>query len=150
MIRKIVISVLFILAVVIASAGIADCGPYDYSWGTRSDRPHGAAVISVLGGDLQVIWVATRAGRSFSSVRPAWIQFNYTAADEFFFFAHCPFWIPMLVLAAYPTFAFFRGPLRRYRRRRRGLCPKCGYNLEGNVSGVCSECGTTLTPGKAL
>lgn len=26
-------------------------------------------------------------------------------------------------------------------RRRRGLCEQCGYDLRGNVSGVCPECG---------
>jgi hypothetical protein len=28
----------------------------------------------------------------------------------------------------------------------RDLCRKCGYNLTGNVSGVCSECGTSIRP----
>ncbi len=27
-------------------------------------------------------------------------------------------------------------------RRRRGLCIKCGYNLTGNTTGTCPECGT--------
>ena len=27
-------------------------------------------------------------------------------------------------------------------RRRQGLCARCGYDLTGNVSGVCPECGT--------
>lgn len=27
-------------------------------------------------------------------------------------------------------------------RRERGLCFRCGYDLTGNVSGVCPECGT--------
>jgi hypothetical protein len=27
------------------------------------------------------------------------------------------------------------------RRRRPGTCRRCGYNLTGNVSGVCPECG---------
>ncbi len=27
---------------------------------------------------------------------------------------------------------------------RDDLCTACGYNLTGNVSGVCSECGTTI------
>ena len=26
-------------------------------------------------------------------------------------------------------------------RRRKGLCLSCGYDLTGNVSGVCPECG---------
>ena len=45
------------------------------------------------------------------------------------------------VLVAYPTVAFIRGPFRRWRRRRKGLCLKCGYDLTGNESGACSECG---------
>ncbi|MCC7290947.1 MAG: hypothetical protein IT449_02660 [Phycisphaerales bacterium] len=31
---------------------------------------------------------------------------------------------------------------RRQLRKRSGTCMKCGYNLTGNVSGVCPECGT--------
>jgi len=31
--------------------------------------------------------------------------------------------------------------LRRRRRLKSGLCGKCGYDLTGNVSGVCPECG---------
>ena len=31
--------------------------------------------------------------------------------------------------------------LRRALRLRRGLCPACGYDLTGNTSGVCPECG---------
>ena len=58
--------------------------------------------------------------------------------------ARVPLWIPFLLFATYPTIAFYRGPLRRYRRRRKGLCVKCGYNLTGNVSGACSECGTEI------
>ena len=50
---------------------------------------------------------------------------------------------PLIGFAAYPAFAFIRGPLRRWRRRKRGSCIRCGYNLEGNVSGVCPECGET-------
>ncbi|MCH9033232.1 MAG: hypothetical protein IID42_01850 [Planctomycetes bacterium] len=53
-----------------------------------------------------------------------------------------PFWLVFIAVSAYPTIAFARRPLRRRYRRRRGLCIRCGYNLEGNVSGVCPECGT--------
>ncbi len=53
-----------------------------------------------------------------------------------------PLWLLTIAFAAYPAIAFYRGPLRRYRRRRHGLCPRCGYDLTGNESGICSECGT--------
>lgn len=33
------------------------------------------------------------------------------------------------------------------RRRLRGLCTQCEYDLTGNVSGVCPECGTPIRLG---
>ena len=55
-----------------------------------------------------------------------------------------PPWFLCLIFAAYPLWAFVRGPWRRRRRRAKGLCVRCGYNLTGNVTGVCSECGTEV------
>ena len=49
-----------------------------------------------------------------------------------------------LLVAAYPMLAFVRGPVRRWQRARKGLCLTCAYNLTGNVSGVCPECGTEI------
>jgi hypothetical protein len=31
------------------------------------------------------------------------------------------------------------------RKPLEGHCKKCGYNLTGNVSGVCPECGTAIS-----
>ena len=48
-----------------------------------------------------------------------------------------PLWIPFVLLSV-PTAILW------YRDRRRpppGHCKSCGYDLTGNVSGVCSECG---------
>jgi len=68
--------------------------------------------------------------------------------DDLFTSVTIPVWALLLSFGAYPAIAFARGPLRRYRRRRRGLCLTCGYDLIGNVTGVCSECGeaTELDP----
>jgi hypothetical protein len=33
---------------------------------------------------------------------------------------------------------------REWRRKPPGLCEKCGYDLTGNVSGVCPECGRSV------
>ena len=57
--------------------------------------------------------------------------------------------LPVLPADAAPTaiavFLWYRWDrpheLRR-RRRAMGLCVQCGYDLTGNVSGVCPECGT--------
>ena len=50
----------------------------------------------------------------------------------------CPHWF-----AATPLALFVGRRLRRVRSTRvpPGTCPTCGYNLTGNVSGVCPECG---------
>jgi hypothetical protein len=51
-----------------------------------------------------------------------------------------PLWIP-LVLVGIPTVYLIRLDRRRIPP---GHCQKCGYNLTGNVSGVCPECGQHL------
>jgi len=50
--------------------------------------------------------------------------------------ARVPLWIPFL-LAAIPTVWLWR----RDRRPPKGSCQACGYNLTGNTSRVCPECG---------
>ena len=54
-------------------------------------------------------------------------------------------WIDRLVLPFLPPFVVVAIPtaILWYRDRRppKGHCRKCGYDLTGNVSGVCSECG---------
>ena len=59
----------------------------------------------------------------------------------------CPLWVSFalpMVFATYPTIAFIRGPLRRHRRQRKGECIGCGYDLTGNESGKCPECGEAI------
>jgi uncharacterized paraquat-inducible protein A len=60
-----------------------------------------------------------------------------------------PFWFLSLVFAALPA-VWLRSLWRAWQRRERtrgGLCPTCRYNLTGNTSGVCPECGTPTTAG---
>jgi len=51
------------------------------------------------------------------------------------------FLLGVFLFLVYPTIAIIRGPYRRCIRRMKGLCIKCGYNLTGNTSGICPECG---------
>lgn len=55
-----------------------------------------------------------------------------------------PAWLVVVALWTYPIYCFIRGPLRRSRLRRRGLCVKCGYNLTGAPEPRCPECGTNV------
>ena len=60
-----------------------------------------------------------------------------------------PWWLIPLGLA-YPLWILVRHVHRtetRRVRRRLGLCRDCGYNLTGNESGVCPECGTAVVQG---
>lgn len=53
-----------------------------------------------------------------------------------------PFWLSTLALTLLGFLPIVRGPIRQQWRRSKGLCLECGYNLRGNRSGRCSECGT--------
>ena len=52
-----------------------------------------------------------------------------------------PDWTVCMALAVLPTMLaikFFR------HRRKSECCHACSYNLTGNISGVCPECGTAV------
>jgi len=55
-----------------------------------------------------------------------------------------PFWMPSALLLT-----LLLGPagvrwMRRRRRKTRGLCLRCGYDLQGNETAVCPECGARM------
>ncbi len=53
-----------------------------------------------------------------------------------------PLWVPTLVFAF--TFWLSYTPLHRRRKRKKlGLCVKCGYDLRGSKE-RCPECGSTI------
>ena len=59
-----------------------------------------------------------------------------------------PLWAPFLLFVAYPMAALLRGPLRRQRLRSGRRCADCGYDLTGNTSGACPECGAAVVGGR--
>ena len=55
--------------------------------------------------------------------------------------------LPILAIAfGVPAVHLTLVALRRYRWRHEGRCRKCSYDLQGNVSGVCPECGKATLP----
>ena len=66
---------------------------------------------------------------SYSSSLPI-----FTPALSFVF---VPIWLPMLLALIAPAVSI----LRRRRRVPEGHCRRCRYDLTGNTSGKCPECG---------
>jgi len=54
-------------------------------------------------------------------------------------FLRIPLAPPVIALAALTAFLWYRD-----RQVPPGYCRKCGYDLTGNISGICPECGTPI------
>ena len=84
---------------------------------------------------------------------PRWFWFNHSTAPGNPF--NCEIVVPYRTIAlasgVLPSVWLMLLWVRRHRRRRyrarHGLCIHCGYDLQGNVSGVCPECGKSLGEG---
>ncbi len=81
----------------------------------------------------------------FSHCGGLWYTFGGPFASGTISAISVPHWALFIILIAYPATACTCGLLRRRRRLRKHLCRNCGYNLTGNVSGKCSECGQLIS-----
>ena len=90
----------------------------------------------------------TTKPRPFSSFR--WIPgvlFQWDRSNGMFFEFYLNFWFLLVISGALPLVWSVRAVRRRRRNARAPsgpVCYDCGYNLTGNVSGVCPECGTVI------
>ncbi|MHC4698780.1 MAG: hypothetical protein ACYTFA_18780, partial [Planctomycetota bacterium] len=55
-----------------------------------------------------------------------------------------PLWLTTSALTLVCMLPVVQGPIRRWYRLRMGWCIFCGYNLTGNLSGRCPECGARV------
>ena len=109
-------------------------------------------IIAFTNGDLMFVYTGENTLNPKGVPRTAWTSYDFGKFTGWratrgpgpwaYYTVSIPGWIPAVLLLAYPTVAAIRGPLRRQQRRRKGRCLECGYDLTGNVSGQCPECGT--------
>jgi hypothetical protein len=165
MIRKMVAWISLALAVLILLPGLVSY--WAYPWIGQFEPPNGRGFyMAMYGLNDGVSWaevhslVNPRPLVSRVPIRRSLLGFDYYRVyecNEFTFSTsdgrertsgytrirtwRLPLWLPCIVFLAYPAVAFLRGSVRRRVRRRRRSCAKCGYDLTGNVSGRCPECG---------
>jgi hypothetical protein len=70
-------------------------------------------------------------------------QFSFRHFTQSDFQVTAPDWFVVLLTLILPVI-WLRTGIRHRHRRRSGLCPVCSYNLTGNISGVCPECGRAV------
>lgn len=70
-------------------------------------------------------------------------QFSSTPRPNGYRLTHIAFPLSLstFLLAITGTVPIVSGPVKRWHRKRIGLCVHCGYNLAGNRTGRCPECG---------
>ncbi len=56
-----------------------------------------------------------------------------------------PLWIPVVLASSILIALRIRSARDNQRQSDRLACSQCGYNLTGNTSGICPECGTPTT-----
>lgn len=117
------------------------------SWlyGPASDEE---LVIALHGGALDVIKMGLIRFPSHPSdfgwpLTGEWIWLlkasKYKSARRMFQRILVPLWLPLLLSLIPTAYLWYKD-----RRIPRGHCQKCGYDLTGNASGVCPECGTSI------
>lgn len=112
--------------------------------------PSGKHHIKLVAGLLRFAWVRSDSGfkeqpgfviRSLGGfISTEWLPRRPFPVDEYHW-VDLPLWIPLGVLFPW-TIMQWRTLSIRKRRERLGHCIKCNYDLEGNTSGACPECGT--------
>ena len=150
MIRKTIIVLLTLGAVGLFMAGLVNRSSWRTQWAITDRHTLG---LRVEGSRLEASYLLTVDAYD-DGERWVWMGFGYdtwalesdSAGIWRYYTVWFPFWALVILLAIYPTLAFACGPLRRHRRRKRGLCVRCGYNLTGLMEPRCPECGTEITP----
>ncbi len=107
--------------------------------------------VNVEGGVAGIAWTRERYAHQGATYKwTAWVsnfwergyysKVIWYSNDDVVRGVFVPLWIPAAVLVPLTVVAW----LKRVACAPAGCCAQCGYNLTGNVSGICPECGTLI------
>jgi hypothetical protein len=124
-------------------------------WVSVAWYPDGERVLAVSGGAAcfyqlpgknnwtpRSVRMYTRPWNS-GRLKPLWPYYDHPRIGPFRsreIMLELPLWLPTLAAAVFAPFLWW---LDR-RRILPGHCARCGYDLTGNVSGMCPECGKRI------
>lgn len=123
-------------------------GLYGFAWHRESFRTGSELTVSISRTSFTYNrWRSIQAGQSVADRDWNWLgawYHTYTFWGSQRTNVIIPTWMLFVVLGSYPLYAWVRHARTRQVRWRTGLCVKCGYDLTGNATGKCSECGATV------
>ncbi len=96
-------------------------------------------ISSLLGGLLYIVWSSVHL---FMPSQPPFQMFPARPVLDNVLLFLIAYWGPPVFLG-FLTLVFSFTSLKRIQRFPKGQCALCGYNLTGNMSGICPECGNS-------
>jgi hypothetical protein len=154
MFRKVAIVVLSFLALATLTIA-ATSDTFRLNWGSSFNIPDRKPGYLVGFGDRQVGFAWEKPllhdqyppAEMYHHIARVTVLSFYNARTHSLSYHVCfPLWMPSILFAVYLGISALRALVKRTPgwRRRHGLCVRCGYDLTGNTSGVCPECGVNI------
>lgn len=150
-IRRCLVNILCILSLLVGVAAImrrasisstdvkfAGTVMFGRLWGIECDDDAVRVEVNYPPEEIQPFGIlAQPVVHQFAGLGIAYIRVEQQADYEF----RVPWWVAIVIPLILPAFV----GVQRYRHRtKRGHCSKCRYDLTGNTSGLCPECGTSI------
>jgi hypothetical protein len=111
-----------------------------------SDYPHPSGwygTVWPFSRETEYVNVDLRKGTTFGFRLQRWQQRSPTF-NRHAIILTLPYCLPAICFGLHPGFGVWKWLRARRGRKNGDLCPRCRYDLTGNVSGVCPECGTKV------